>query len=158
MWKRDRPHHRRGRCLRQALASVAAARDGQGDTVSVADFLPVFFGWRFGTAAAEHQLAAFEAGLRAEAGSDQQLRIFCAVVGLQLDQVDALSNGRRVATEQEIDTVTVMGSALQADTDEGTNEDEAAPLDDVAPVPIHTLAARQAAGARRAATPTMTLA
>ena len=68
---------------------MAAARDSDTAPVSVAEFLPTFFGWRFGAAVAERQLAAFQAGLRAEAGSSDQLRSFCGVIGLQLDQLGA---------------------------------------------------------------------
>ena len=97
----------------------------------MASFLPTFFGWRFGAIAAERQLAAFEAGLRAEAGSNEQLRAFCGVLGLQLDQLPAASRDRDDAVEQQPGTLDAMPNGM-TDADADTSENGLTFLGDAA--------------------------
>ena len=53
----------------------------------MAEFQRHFFGWRYSTILAARQLAAFHAGLEAEAAGHEQLRAFCGVIGLVLQRM-----------------------------------------------------------------------
>lgn len=66
----------------KALADIAIARSrSEGDTrLSMAEFLPRFFAYRFGSGDAARQMAAFREGLRAHSGTSSELQSFACIV------------------------------------------------------------------------------
>lgn len=66
----------------KALADIALARPrSKGNAgLSIADFLPRFFAYRFGSGDAVRQMAAFRAGLDAYAGTSSELQSFMRIL------------------------------------------------------------------------------